>query len=131
MLAYRDSKGIPTEMMFVDSPGGEVDSGHDLAQIVRTRGIPVAVYKGSQCTSACFMIFAAAPARYFTQGVSIEVHSASTYNNEGGYLGDTQSAQATTLKIARYLKWVGTPDALITAKLYTPPENVTWLTTIS
>ena len=48
----------------VDSPGGGLVEAETLAGVIRRAGFPLFVPPGGQCSSACFLLFAAAPNRF-------------------------------------------------------------------
>jgi len=47
----------------LDSPGGTVVDGVELARMIRDRGLAVVVPSNSKCASACFLMLVAAPRR--------------------------------------------------------------------
>jgi hypothetical protein len=106
----------------LDSPGGNVLEADDITIGIRRTGLTVVVPSGSQCSSACFLIFAAAPRRVVAADALIGVHSAS----EGG--DETANSLALTTAIARKAAEFGVPPAIIGKLVQTPPERTTWLT---
>jgi hypothetical protein len=106
----------------LDSPGGNVLEADDIAIGIRKIGLTVVVPSGSQCSSACFLIFAAAPRRVVAADALIGVHSASEAGDE------TANSLALTTAIAREAAEFGVPPAIIGKLVQTPPERTTWLT---
>jgi hypothetical protein len=92
-----------------------------LAAAIRRLGVPVVVPATGVCASACFILFAASPSRYYIPGVRIGVHSAT----EGGH--ETLDSMGITTAMARSAAEMGVPDAIIGRMVRTPPGNVAWL----
>jgi len=106
----------------LDSPGGNVLEADDIAVAVRRMKLPVIVTNGSECSSACFLIFAAASHRYVGVDALIGVHSAEENGKE------TAGSMALTTAMAREAAEFGVPAAIIGKLVQTPPERATWLT---
>jgi hypothetical protein len=106
----------------LDSPGGNVLEADDLAGAVRRMELPVIVTSGSECSSACFLIFAAASRRVVGPDALIGVHSAEENGRE------TAGSMALTTAMAREVADFGVPAAIIGKLVQTPPERATWLT---
>jgi hypothetical protein len=106
----------------LDSPGGTVVDGAQLAQIIRERGMAVVVPANSKCASACFLMFAAAPHRLAAGDALIGVHGASDHGK------DTDVAKEMTTIMARKAAELGVPSAIIGKMVVTSPSRVEWLT---
>ena len=106
----------------VDSPGGNVVEASRLAGFVRKFDWSVLVGKGSECASACFLIFAAAAHRFVAPDALIGVHSVSESGEE------TVGSMAFTTAMAREAASFDVPPAIIGKLVETPPERATWLT---
>jgi hypothetical protein len=107
---------------FVDSPGGDILEAEKIAAAVREADVQVVVPSGSQCSSACFLIFAAAVRRYMAPDALIGVHSVSEAGQE------TFRSFALTTAFARTARDLGVPDAIIGKIVTTEPGRMTWLT---
>jgi len=81
----------------------------------------VSVLVSGVCASACFLMFAASPAKVAFTDVKIGVHSASLNQNE------TPFTMATTLAIARDARAYGVPSQIIGKMVSTPPGEMVWL----
>jgi hypothetical protein len=108
--------------MAIDSPGGNVLEADDIAAVVRSANLPVIVTTGSECSSACFLIFAAASHRFVGADALIGVHSAEENGKE------TPGSMALATAMAREAAEFGVPAAIIGKLVQTPPERATWLT---
>jgi hypothetical protein len=107
----------------LDSPGGNLLEGSNLAGIVRFGKIATSVISGAKCASACFIVFAAGSPKYANYNASIGVHGAS---DEGGR--ETVEAGAATVSMARIVKDLGVPAPIIGKMVVTPPDSIVWLT---
>ena len=61
--------------LVVNSGGGNVLAAEEMAALIHTGGIGIAVTSGAVCASACFLLFAASPHRFAAPGALIGVHS--------------------------------------------------------
>jgi len=108
----------------LDSPGGSIQEAILFAGAIRVSGFPVVVPPHGQCTSACFLMFAAAKRKFVAQGALVGVHSAIDQT-----LGvETASAKATTTEMARACAKLGVPATIIGRMVTTPPGEMAWLT---
>jgi hypothetical protein len=67
---------------FVDSPGGSIFEAEKIAGLINKGGAWVSIPSGSQCSSACFLLFAAAARRFMAPDALIGVHSVSESGQE-------------------------------------------------
>jgi hypothetical protein len=107
----------------LDSPGGNLLEGSNLAGIVRFGKIATSVIGGTKCASACFIVFAAGNPKYANYNASVGVHGAS---DEDGR--ETVEAGAATVSMARIVKDLGVPAPIIGKMVVTPPDSIVWLT---
>jgi hypothetical protein len=106
----------------LDSPGGMVVEGEQLAALIRTRKLPVVIPSNSQCVSACFLLLAASPHRLAASDALVGVHSANENQQE------TDVSLAVTTLMARDAAKDGIPPAIIGKMVETTPGRVEWLT---
>jgi hypothetical protein len=106
----------------VDSPGGSVLEAEKIAQAIYGARMEVVVPGGSECTSACFLLFAAAKRRIAWADALIGVHSVSIGGEES-----TATMAATTL-MARDAAGYDVPPAILGKMVSTPPGRTAWLT---
>ena len=66
-----------TLSFFVDSPGGNLFEAGKIAAFINKSAAAVTIPSGSQCSSACFLLFAAAAHRFMAPDALIGVHSSS------------------------------------------------------
>jgi hypothetical protein len=106
----------------LNSPGGLVSEGAKLADVVRYAKISTVVANGATCASACFIVFAAGPEKFASYGANVGVHGASDNGEE------TVASGAVTVSMARIVKDLGVPSAIIGKMVVTPPDQMVWLT---
>jgi hypothetical protein len=106
----------------LDSPGGNVIEAEKMAQAIKGLDTSILVVEGSQCSSACFLLFASGSRRFVHSDALIGVHSVS----EGGK--ETVGSMALTTAMARDLAELGVSDEVIGKLVQTPPGRATWLT---
>ena len=106
----------------LDSPGGNLVEGEQLAKLIRARGLPVVIPSNSKCVSACFLLLAASPRRLAAADALVGVHSASEDGQE------TDTALAVTTLMARVAAEMGIPPAIIGKMVSTKAASVEWLT---
>ncbi len=106
----------------LDSPGGNLDEAVRFANVVHEFGLPIYVLGGAQCSSACFLIFAASPHKFVAPDALIGVHSASIAGQE------TPDSMAMTTAMAREAATLGVPAAIIGKMVETNPNRMEWLT---
>ena len=103
--------------MVVDSPGGGLIEAETLAGVIRRAAFPVFVPPGGQCSSACFLLFAAAPNRFVAADAAIGVHRA----NENGK--ETLAARTATAAMVKDVLELGVPDRIVARLAQTPPNQ--------
>jgi len=108
--------------MAVDSPGGLVVEGEQLAGLIRARALPVVIAADRQCVSACFLLFAAAPRKLVESNALVGVHSAS----ENG--AENETTMAISVQMARIATGLGVPSSVVGKMVRTKPGAVEWLT---
>ena len=106
----------------LDSPGGNVVEGEQLAKLIRARGLAVVIPSNSKCVSACFLLLAASPRRLAASDALVGVHSASEEGQE------TDTSLAVTTLMARVASEMGIPPAIIGKMVSTKAASVEWLT---
>jgi hypothetical protein len=105
----------------VDSPGGGLVEAETLAGVIRRAAFPVFVPPGGQCSSACFLLFAAAPDRFVAADAAIGIHRA----NEDGK--ETLAARTATAAMLKDVLELGVPDPIVAKLAQTPPNQKSWL----
>lgn len=112
----------PASVIFLESDGGYMGGGVDLAEYIRAQGYTVIVPNG-YCASACFLVYAAARQKGWEPGAYIGVHRAKdeTY-------GETAMSMAATNLMAQKLGQWGVPPQIAGKLDYTAPGKITWLT---
>ena len=106
----------------IDSQGGNVFEAERLAGLIKRMDTSIFVDAGGQCSSACFLLFAAGSHLFVRPDALIGVHSVSENGEE------TMPAMALTTAMARDAAEFGVPPAIIGKLVQTPPGRATWLT---
>lgn len=119
-LGNRASKISP--IISLNSPGGSVVEAEKIAEMIFSANQATAVVAGHQCSSACFLIFAAGHPRQASPNAFIGVHSASYQQTEN--IGTA----AITLVMARSLGKMGVPSDIIGKLVQTSPNQIYRLT---
>ena len=110
------------DTVVLDSPGGVVLAGRDLAMRIRHLHLTTVVPADAECASACFMLFAAGERRIASTSAKIGVHSASYHGEE-----DRDTLAVSTL-MARQCGVFGVPNAILGKMIMEPGGgDVTWL----
>lgn len=106
----------------LNSQGGNLLEGVQLADAVRFGKISTNVGKNAVCASACFLVFAAGATKFANYTAQIGVHGAS---DEAG--NETAASEAATVSMAKVAKELGVPSAIIGRMVVTPPVEMVWL----
>jgi hypothetical protein len=117
--AYPRANGL----VMLNSPGGSVAEARSIAAMINASGLTVAVDKGAECASACFLVFAAAKRKFASYSARIGVHSASDRLTGT----ETVGSMAGTTGIARTYAALGVPADIIGRMVATPAGQVAWL----
>ena len=70
----RHIKEDKVESIILKGPGGDLDAGYALAEVVLEVGLNVVVPKGTKCASACSLIFSAGKKRSLENGAMLGFH---------------------------------------------------------
>jgi hypothetical protein len=114
--------GTPVRVI-LDSPGGDIITAGSIAPIMLGAGVATYVSAGTECASACFLLYAAGRERSYGPGALIGVHSAA---NGAGQ--ETASSEAMTTRMARAYQLLGVPPAIIGRMVATKQPDMAWLT---
>jgi hypothetical protein len=106
----------------LNSPGGNLLEGVQIAETVRFAKMATKVGQGATCASACFLIFAAGATKFANYTAQIGVHGAS---DQTGH--ETVQSGSATVSMARVAKELGVPAAIIGRMVVTPPNEMVWL----
>jgi hypothetical protein len=113
--------GDQIKAISIDSAGGNIVEAEKIAAMLNKWGLLVIVSSGSQCSSACFLLFAAAAHKVVAPDALIGVHSASDSGQED--IG----SMAFTTAFAREAAAYGVPASIVGKIVQTQPNRVTWL----
>ena len=107
----------------LDSVGGNLVEGVEIAETVRQAKMATAILSGAQCASACFIIFSAGNEKYAHYSAAVGVHGASDADGR-----ETTSSGAATVSMAKIVRQFGVPNSIIGKMVVTPPSQMVWLT---
>jgi hypothetical protein len=125
LIAIATANGLTVSQIALNSEGGSVMGGADVALTVRNTGIGTFVAASSVCASSCFMVFAAGKNRSVENGARVGVHSATTLLS-----GESQQAKSMTVDMVRLLAELGTPAAVLGRLVTSRPHEIAWLTAL-
>jgi hypothetical protein len=127
-IAQQNRRGKRVERIFLNSPGGEVIAGVQLAKVVYNSGIAVVVGKDRLCASMCVLVLAAGRERWAYPTAKLGVHSIGSYvGNAKGPAPEDGDDRNYTLLLARAMKFYGAPDGVIVKMIMTKPNAITGL----
>jgi hypothetical protein len=106
----------------LNSPGGNLLEGVQIAEAVRFAKMATNVGQGATCASACFLVFAAGATKFANYTAQIGVHGASDQTGR-----ETVQSGSATVSMARVAKELGVPAAIIGRMVVTPPNEMVWL----
>lgn len=106
----------------LNSSGGSLLEGVQLAEIVKYGKMSTNVGQGAICASACFLVFAAGETKFANYTAQVGVHGASDRSGR-----ETAGSGAATVSMARVAKELGVPAAIIGRMVVTPPDEMVWL----
>jgi len=131
-LTHYDDVTLRELVVYLDSPGGSLVEGLELAKILQSRSEIVRTHVGetnttARCASACVFLFAAGDLRYLADTGRIGVHQFYTSNNELSGADGLSIGQSLSSDIISFLESQGVSSALFEAMAYTPAESMTWV----
>jgi hypothetical protein len=106
----------------LDSKGGNLVEGIKLSEVIRFARVATVVANGKLCASACFIAFAAGAEKFVSRSAFVGVHGASDRNGN-----ETTVSNAATVTMARAVRELGVPSAIIGKMVVTPPTEMVWL----
>ncbi|MBS7811327.1 hypothetical protein [Roseococcus pinisoli] len=95
-------------LVFLDSPGGIIQSGVAIGRLIRARGLQTVVPNRSICFSACGLIWLAGEERWLGEGARVGFHAASTAPPRGRGAGRVSSSG--NALVGAYLGQLGLND---------------------
>lgn len=114
-----DRKSLNAIIIRLNISGGKIPDATIMSRLIHKSGHPVLV--GNQCTSACFLLFAASPSKQTEAHAVLGVHRA-VYEDTG------QEAPDGTMAMASLYAEYGVPHYIIEKMLTTAPNDMYFLT---
>jgi len=122
LVERMSDRGTPASTVRLDSPVGSLSEAFGLASVIRRARLSAIVVGGATCASACFMVLAAGAEKYVSYAAFVGLHGASDASGR-----ETIGSGAATVSMARTLKELGVPEAIIGKMVVTPPDAMVWL----
>jgi hypothetical protein len=118
------------DAVLMSSPGGDLDQGIIMGEIIRSRGLATAVgvvdasggIRPSYCASACVFVYAGGKHRFGVEGSMLGVHRFVTANPGGDPVAETQRTAGMVLS---YMTKMGISSSVVEAMSQT--REVRWL----
>ena len=118
------------DAVLLSSPGGNLDQGMIMGEIIRSRGLVTAVgvtdpsgrVRSSYCASACVLVFAGGKIRYGIEGSRLGVHRFVTTAPVRDPVADTQRVAGIVLG---YMTKMGVSSTIVEAMSQT--RDIRWL----
>jgi hypothetical protein len=125
--ASLSKRGYAPKRIFLNSDGGLISAGLEVANKVIESGMHTVIGKTDSCASICVAVFAAGSHKVVFTTSMVGVHSASTFGeNEFGEIEQYEATEA-TVALARIFKDIGVPDSVIAKMVTTKPDEIAWL----
>ena len=120
-------KKLPEDIVVVgfllNSPGGNIAEALKITEAIKGQHVGTMVASHSQCSSACFLIFAAGEHKVASNRSFIGVHSLTTID-----VGEDDSAKSSTIDVARYCSTeLKIPPDIIGKMVSTPASSISKL----
>jgi hypothetical protein len=110
-------------LILLESPGGSLADAIDIGETIRLKGYSTAVINGSECNSACALIWLAGTPHALSRSGRIGFHAA--YSDRSGSVQESGVANA---MVGRYLTLLNLPEKAIIFATSSPPSELSWLT---
>jgi hypothetical protein len=107
-------------IVFLDSPGGNIQAATWIGWRIRERGFKTAVADGARCLSACAMIWMGGEERYLGTKAHLGFHSAQNRITK-------EVSQFGNEVMAGYLQKMGVNDVEAARLISAPPTSMTWV----
>jgi hypothetical protein len=107
----------------LNSAGGNVTEGIELAKLVRKAELPATVPAGGECSSACSIVWLCA-VEHHAEGAKVGVHGAAAPNGD-----EDDVAYGLDTWVARIVKDCGAPPAVVAAFVTVPANSIYWIRT--
>jgi hypothetical protein len=114
--------------IILNSGGGNVMEGIELAQLILDKDYDTGVTRGGTCASACFMMWAAGKNRHLYADSTVGIHSSGFHDASTGGAKETAVSFAMTMAMARIYGELKVPYHLIGAMVMHGPNDMYWLT---
>lgn len=111
-------------VIFLKSTGGHISPALDMGSYIHKKRLRTAVPDGSDCASACALIWLAGSVRYLGQNSRVGFHSSSVVVK-----GERLRSSEGNKRVSDYLKWLNVfPPSGADYVIDGEPEHITWLT---
>jgi ATP-dependent protease ClpP protease subunit len=101
------SKQVERASIFLESPGGDVETGLSIGSEIAIRGFTTLVLDGSGCHSICAVIWVSGVRRYMSPNAEISVHAAYSLVNKADGTVQAGASGIGNASIGAYLNEIG------------------------
>ena len=109
-------------IVVLNSPGGSIYPALSIGESIRAKGFATGVVNGSQCASACALIWLAGTKRFLGNGAKLGFHAAYVIADDNAH----ESGQANAL-VGAYLANLGLTYRAIAYVTASAPDQMSWL----
>lgn len=117
-IALHSSRENPIDV-WLEGPGGDLDEALKLGQLIYDLGFITLVDKGTECASACALIWLGGASLYMHPEAHVGFHQAYEADN-------TASIEGNAL-VGHYLSEVGLSASVVRYVMTAPPDDLVWL----
>ncbi|MFC6623115.1 hypothetical protein [Novosphingobium panipatense] len=107
----------------LESDGGKTVTAIEMGETIRLKGYSTAVVNGSQCNSACALIWLAGAPRALSRSARVGFHA--TYTDAEGKRSESGVGNAI---VGRYLTLLNIPVKALVYATSAPPSSLNWVT---
>lgn len=123
-VAFRNmAQKYGSATVFLESDGGSTIDAIEIGKDIRLKGFSTAVINGSNCNSACALIWLAGTPRGLAKSAKIGFHA--TYTTSGGLKSESGVGNAI---VGRYLTLLNLPEDAIIFATSAAPSQLNYLT---
>jgi hypothetical protein len=108
-------------IVVLEGPGGSVDEGLRIAELIRARSFSTAVLSGASCASMCAVVWLTGSKRLMANGARIGFHAVADVANR-------KVSSAGNAIAGAYLAGLGFGVEAIAFMTSAPPSSIAWLT---
>lgn len=117
-IAIHGSRAFPIDI-WLEGPGGDLDVALKLGELIYDLGFATLVDQGTECVSACALLWLSGARLYMVEGAQIGFHQS--------YEGDGEASIVGNARVGFHLSRVGLEANVVDFVMSASPEDVRWL----